>query len=111
MNKINLLSRLMMNSKCSEIILSQLSCGVEHGSLTHENFQLCKKYDTDFFKLLLDDKRINLQKNNQRLPQNVYKTMSNSVKFWSIPEERRRFRDLLEENVVKARSTHPDAGD
>ena len=100
-NKINLLSRLMNNEATSNIILKTLQTSARYSSLIWDCYSLAQENELDFYVLLLNIKKLYIEYDSAPISEETTNCMKNCIRLWNIPEERRRFRDLLEARVPK----------
>ena len=100
-NKVNLLSRMMNNTTTSSVILKTLQTNKVHESLIWDCYQLAQENSINFYDLLLNvsAKKQHVEPVFPVIPEEAINCMEMSVRFWNVGEQRKKFKNLLEENV------------
>ena len=96
-NKLNLLSRLMNNHTTRNIILSTLQSTSTHQSTIYDCFELAQKHQISFYDVLMNNNIVKVETTHYVVPE-VIRTYLN---FWNIGFQRKRFKDLMEDRVVR----------
>jgi hypothetical protein len=101
-NKFKLISRLMDNPITRGVILSTLTSDANHQSAVIDCHRLSQRYGVNFHDVLLSNNIPKIQtSNNAVVPP---EELSICLKFWHIGSQRKRFKDIMEERVI--RPTH-----
>ncbi len=97
-NKLKLISRLMDNSTTKRIILSIMQSTSAHRSIVHDCVELAQKHDINFYKVLLGNNTKKVETIHDIVPEEV----RTCIQFWNIGGQRKLFKDLMEDRVVRA---------
>ena len=100
-NKLNLFVRLLNNIKTSEIIYSQLVNGTNKLSLVFEVREICNNNNINFYDLLVYSRKIYTYTSFQEIPENIENSLTTSFELWHLEEQRKIFRDIMEENIPR----------
>ena len=98
-NKLNLFVRLMNNSVTSNLILTQIEHGLSKSTFTITINELCEKYDINFYNLLIQNKKIDIQCTHNELPADISVSLTYAIRFWQLKTQRENFKTILERNI------------
>ncbi len=99
-NKIHLLSRLMNNTSTSNVILKTMqSTTARYNSLVWDCLEITRENGLNIFDLLLNVEKIEVKPIYQQIPEEANSCIQNCIKFWNVGEQRKTFKNLLEESV------------
>ena len=91
---------MMDNEMTSDIILGILNSPRKHASLVWDCFNLAEKHQFNFFDAILNVERQEVQPDPDDVPENI-DTLRECLQFWHVAEMRKRFKDLMEERIVR----------
>ena len=101
-NKINLLSRLMNNASTSNVILRTLqSTTPRYNSLVWDCYAITQKNELNFFDLLLNNKKVQVNPCYTQLSEETASSLKNCFQFWNVGKQRKVFKDLMEDRVIR----------
>ena len=99
-NKIHLLAGLMNSQVTSNVVIQTLrTSGLRCNSLIWDCHKLTQDNGINFFDLLLNVKKVVIESTCTPLSDETSNYLKNCFRFWNVAEERRRFKNLLEENI------------
>ncbi len=98
-NKFKLVSRLMDNHITRNVILCTLRSTSTHQSVIHDCYNLTQKHGVNFYDVLLNNKITKVETmHNVNVPEEI----CTCLKFWHVGSQRKRFKDLMEDRVIRS---------
>jgi hypothetical protein len=100
-NKLGLLTRLLENECTSKVIFNALQSDPVKDSFLYNAIALCNMSNVDFMFLVVSKKFRKISNPHAEIPKVTFDILTQCLSNWNDPAQRKTFRDILEERVVR----------